>query len=147
MKKAIDEELHALEQRMALRRHEIAGSARAARTRAVRKLVSPGGLAAAAGLGFLLSYALLRKRGRPVADRRRAPKPNRLGSLLHLAMPLALGIVRSQFGGPAGLAQHVLEKFRKSPSPRGDVPPAHVPPRTHVPPRSAAQSTLVRLAR
>lgn len=121
MKKAIDREIHDLEQRMARRRHEVADSARLAKRRAVRKLASPTGLAVAAGLGFLVTVALLRKRQAPPTDRRKAPKPSRLAGALSLLMPLAVGVMRAQFGSPAGMAQFVLSKVQGRPSPAGDA--------------------------
>jgi hypothetical protein len=64
--KIIDNEIHEIEQRMARRRHEVADTARAARQRAMSRLVSPAGLIAAGAIGFVATAALLRKRRAPV---------------------------------------------------------------------------------
>lgn len=130
--KKIDHEIHDLEQRMARRRHEVADSARLAKRRAVRKLVSPAGLATAAGLGFVLTFALLRRREAPV-ERRRAPQKQGKGAaLVSLLMPAAVALIRAQFGSPAAMAQFVLSKVQSKPSPSGDArsAPARAPART-----------------
>lgn len=140
MKKAIDREIHDLEQRMARRRHAVADGARLAKQRAVRKLTSPTGLAVAAGLGFLVTLALFRRRPGPPTDRRKAPKKGKAAGALSLLMPLALGVVRAQFGSPAALAQAVLSKVQKKPSPAGDA-------RSAAPMRARAAAQTVHPAR
>lgn len=137
-----EREIRELERRMARRRHEIADSARLAKQRAVRRLASPAGLALAAGLGFLASAAVLRKRSRP-PDRRKAAKPGKLAGTLSLLMPVVVGLIRAQFGSPAAMAQYVLARVRRPASPasdaRGVAPPAAraapVPARTVHPAR------------
>lgn len=136
----IEREIHDLEQRMARRRHEVADSARLAKQRAVRRLVSPAGLAVAAGLGFLMSVAVLRKRARP-PDRRKAAKTGKVAGVLSLLMPVVVGLIRAQFGSPAAMAQYVLS-LRRPASPTGDARPvapaaarAAPPPRTVHPAR------------
>lgn len=118
--KDIDDEIRRLEQRMARRRREIAGAAHAAKQRARRKLLSPGGLIAAAGLGFLATVGFLRKRTAPVRASRDKANGAAVGAI-GMLMPIALAIVRAQFGSPAGLAQYVLAKVRLRSSPRGDA--------------------------
>jgi hypothetical protein len=117
--KTIDREIHDLERRMALRRHEVADTARVARQRATRKLLSPAGLAAAAGVGFVVTSLLMRRKA-PVVQ---APqgKAARTASLLSVLKPIGLALVRAQFGSPAGLAQFVLSKMQR-PSSRDDAP-------------------------
>ena len=119
--KNIDDEIHDLEQRMARRRHEVAGTARAAKARAMRKLVSPAGLISAAGLGFVATMALRRKRSAPVYVRERSSKSGTAVSLLGMLMPVALALVRAQYGSPAGMAQHFLSRMKRRPSPRSDA--------------------------
>jgi hypothetical protein len=132
----IEREIHDLEQRMARRRHEVADSARLAKQRAVRRLASPAGLAVAAGLGFLVSAAVLRKRARP-PDRRKAAKPGKVAGMVSLLMPVVVGLIRAQFGSPAAMAQYVLS-LRKRASPAGDAHPAAAPAaaRTALAPRT-----------
>jgi hypothetical protein len=119
--KAIETEIRDLEQRMARRRHEVADTARTAKARAVRKLVSPAGLITAGGIGFLATLALLRKRRAPVYVQADKVKGGTAVSLLGMLMPVALALVRAQYGSPAGLAQHLIARMKKRPSPRSDA--------------------------
>jgi hypothetical protein len=116
--KLIDKEIHEIEQRMARRRHEVADTARAAKERAVRRLVSPAGLAVAGALGFIATAALLRKRRAPVYVQAGKLKGGGAVSLLGVLMPVALSLVRAQFGSPAAMAQFFLAKMRKPSPPR-----------------------------
>jgi hypothetical protein len=130
--KTIDREIHDIERRMARRRHEVADTARAAQQRAKRKLLSPTGLAAAAGVGFVVTSLLLRRK--PTVVQVPQGKAGKAASLLGVLMPIGLAIVRAQFGSPAGLAQFVLSKMQASSS-RGDVPRMTAPARARtVPP-------------
>jgi hypothetical protein len=119
--KAADQEIREIEQRMARRRHEVADTARTAKARVVRKLVSPAGLIAAGGLGFIATMALLRKRRPPVYVQADKVRGGTAVSLLGMLMPVALALVRAQYGSPAGMAQHLLARMKKRPSPRGDA--------------------------
>ena len=117
--KTIDAEIRVLEQRMAQRRHEVADTARLAKSRALRKLLSPTGLATAAGLGFLATLGLTRRR-HAAPPSGAAAKAGKAAGLIRLVLPVALALFRAQFGGPAGLAQFVLSKMQKRSSPAGD---------------------------
>jgi hypothetical protein len=120
----IDQEIHEIEQRMARRRHDVAQAARAAKERAVHKVVSPLGLAIAAAIGFLATAAFLRKPRVKVVERRHSPrKAGKLAGAASLLMPVALGVLRSQFGGPGEMAQAVLSKVKKR-QPPGRAPVA-----------------------
>lgn len=119
--KLIEQEIHDLEQRMARRRHEVADTARTARDRVKRKLVSPVGLAAAGAIGFLLTASLFRKKRAPVYVEAGKVKGGAAISALGMLMPVALAVVRAQFGSPAGLAQYVLARMKKRSSPSGDA--------------------------
>ncbi len=119
--KVIDQEIRDLEQRMARRRHEVADTARTAKARVVRKLVSPAGLIAAGGLGFIATLALLRKRRSPVYVQADKSRGGGAVGLLGMLMPVALALVRAQYGSPAGMAQHLLARMKKRPSPRSDA--------------------------
>lgn len=110
----IDQEIYEIEQRMARRRHEVAHTARAAKERAVRKVVSPLGLAIAAGIGFLATTAFLRKPRVKVVERRQSPrKAGKLAGAASLLMPIVVGVLRTQFGSPGEMAQAVLSKVKK----------------------------------
>lgn len=124
--KIIDREIRDLEQRMARRRHEVADTARTAKARAMRKLVSPVGLIAAGGLGFVATLALLRKRRPPVYVQADKVRGGAAVSLLGMLMPVALALVRAQYGSPAGLAQHLLSRMKQRPSPGSDARPQPV---------------------
>jgi hypothetical protein len=110
----IDEEIRELERRMAWRRHEVANAARAARNRAVSKVVSPVGLAAAAAVGFLATWAFLRRPRVKVIERRKKERAGgKLAGLASLAMPVALALMRERFGGPQELAHLLLSTIQK----------------------------------
>ena len=126
--KLIDKEIHDLEQRMARRRHEVADTARAAKDRTMRKLVSPAGLAAAAALGFVVTVGMFRKKRAPVYVEANKVKGGAAMSAVGMLMPVALAIIRAQFGSPAGMAQYVLSRMKKRSSPQRDArAPAGVP--------------------
>jgi hypothetical protein len=110
----IDDEIRDLERRMAWRRHEVANAARAVKARAVRRVISPVGLATAAGIGFIATWAFLRRPRVKVIERRKKERSGgKLAGLAGLAMPVALALVRERFGGPQELAHLVLSKVQK----------------------------------
>lgn len=121
----VDDEIRELERRMAWRRHEVASTARAVREQSVRKVVSPAGLALAAGIGFVATWVLLRRPRVKVIERRHKERAGgKLAGLASLAMPVALALLRERFGGPQELAQLVLSKVQKKkqvPPPTGRV--------------------------
>ncbi len=119
--KAIDDEIRLIEQRMARRRHEVADTARVAKERAKRKLLSPTGLITAGALGFLATMMLMRKRHAPVYVKQDKASAGKAMGLAGMLMPVALAIVRAQFGSPAGMAAYVLSRLKKEPSPRSDA--------------------------
>lgn len=122
--KPIDREIRDIEQRMARRRHELADTARAARARVTRRIASPAGLVTAGVLGFVATVALMRRRrAAPVYVQPGKAKGGTAVGVLGMLMPIALSLVRAQYGSPAGLAQHLLSRMRKGPSPRSDARP------------------------
>jgi hypothetical protein len=126
--KRIDAEIAAVEERIGARKVALAYAAGQAKQRAVKKMTSPAMLAGVVALGF--AVALLARRRRPpraVPQRRSMDREQKKGLALGtLAMTGATWLVRSQFGGPVGLAQFVLSKVRQSRSP-ATAAPAQIP--------------------
>jgi hypothetical protein len=126
LKPSLDDEIYEVEERLARRRAELPGVARATGRSAMHKLASPAGLAAAAALGFLVGGGLRRGNGHhpkprwvKVEEKEKA-KGIAIGSL---AMSAAVALMKAQFGSPLEMAQAVLSKVksRKSmTSPPGD---------------------------
>lgn len=112
----IDDEIHEIEERLAARRHRIARTARLARHVAVRKVVSPAGLLAAVGVGFLATVGLFRKKkveaGR-LRRRRSDAKAGKLAALASLVASAGFAILRSQLGSPLEMAQFVASKIKR----------------------------------
>ena len=125
-----DQEIYEVEQRIAMRRAQVARHTRDARTRAMHALASPWALGLAAGIGFLAAYSFTRKQQKPKHPERRKSdhtKAAKATGLAGLMMPVAMWLVRAQFGSPVGAAQALLEKWNKrkaAPSPRSDKVPA-----------------------
>jgi hypothetical protein len=110
--KSIDAEISELEQRLAMRKLALRHAAGEAKVRAGRALVSPVTLAGAAVLGFFLAGRLVRGKAKAPAlapDTKEQGKGFALGTL---AMTGLTWFIRSQFGGPVGLAQFVAGKMR-----------------------------------
>jgi hypothetical protein len=129
--KRIDAEIAAVEQRIGARKVAIAYSAAAAKQRAVSRLKSPAVLGAGAAAAGLIVLAVARRRRKPaeVPQRRSADREPAKGLALGtLLMTGATWFIRSQFGGPVGLAHAVLAKVRDGRSPATGVP-AESPPR------------------
>jgi hypothetical protein len=118
--KSIDAEILEVEQRLSMRKLSLRHAAGQAKARAGKALVSPAALAGAAVLGFFVAGRLWRRRaGKPEApavspQTKEQSKGFAVGTL---AMTGLTWFIRSQFGGPVGLAQFVLSKVRQSRSP------------------------------
>jgi len=123
--KSIDAEIFEIERRLHAREASIQHEARELRRRGARALMSPVTIVGAVALGFLVAGTAARRRAREplkYRDRRRQPKEQTKGLALGgLAMTAATWFIRNQFGGPAGLAQFVLSKVRKTPNARSGV--------------------------
>lgn len=123
-----DQEIYQVEQRIAMRRAQVARHTREARTRAMHALASPWALGAAAGLGFLAAYAFTKKQQKPKHPERRKSdhtKAAKATGVAGLLMPVAMWLVKMQWGSPVGAAQALLQKWSKrkaSASPAGDMP-------------------------
>jgi len=130
-----DQEIYEVEQRIAMRRAQVARHARVAKDRTVQKLASPVALIASAGLGFVLASGFAKKRKEPPHPERRKSdhtKAAKATGLVGLAMPIAMWFLRAQYGSPFQAAQALLQKYqnRKQPAPaRVTVPPPRVSPR------------------
>ena len=111
----IDREIHDLELRLALRRHRLEHTARAAKDRAARTIFSPVGLLGAAGLGLLAVVGVLRKRSEP-KYRYTHRRPSKLAGLAGIVGSVGLALLCAQFGSPAQMAQFVLAKMKKPPT-------------------------------
>ena len=128
LKPGLDDEIYQLEERLQRRRAEIPRVARAAGRGALDKVASPGGLAVAVALGFIVGGGLRRTKYVPERrerERRREETPKKKGVAVgSLLMSAAIALVRAQYGSPFGMAQALLEKFQKRkepPSPPGDT--------------------------
>ncbi|HEX5476797.1 MAG TPA: hypothetical protein VFX09_02995 [Burkholderiales bacterium] len=106
----IDHEIGALETRIARRRMSVELTARAAARRSVDALVSPVGLAAAAGAGFLAARLVARKR--PAA--RSGQKPSRAYGMASLLASGVFALMRAQFGSPLQMAQLAVSRLQAS---------------------------------
>ena len=126
--KSIDAEIEQVEQRLAMRKASLAHTAGLTRRRAAKVMVSPLALVGAVGLGFLVAGGLARRKRKPAGpvvaqDTKEQGKGFALGTL---AMTAATWFIRSQFGGPVGLAQFVLSKLRERRAP-ATAAPAQIP--------------------
>lgn len=132
--KSIDAEISQLEQRLAMRKLALRHAAGEAKVRAGKALVSPVTLAGAAVLGFFIAGRLVRGKKRAPAlapDTKEQGKGFALGTL---AMTGLTWFIRSQFGGPVGLAQFILGKVRGTlPGSRSAATAVPAGPPTQVP--------------
>lgn len=116
--KSIDAEIFEVEKRLHAREAAIKRESRELKTRTAKALMSPVTIVAALALGFVVAGSAARRKARaPIAyrDRRKQPKESSKGFALGgLLMTGATWLIRSQFGGPAGLAQFVISRMRKN---------------------------------
>jgi hypothetical protein len=126
--KSIDAEIAAVEERIAARKVLLRHTAATAKQRAAKRLGPPALIAGAVVLGLVAVRIVRGKREKaePVLaeDTKEQTKGFALGTLL---MTGATWFLRSQFGGPVGLAQFVLSKVRERRSP-ATAEPADIPP-------------------
>jgi hypothetical protein len=122
-----DNEIYEVEQRIALRRTQLARHSREAGSRALQALASPVALAGAAALGFFAAGGFSRRQKEPPHPERRKSdhtKAAKATGLAGLVIPAAMWFMRAQYGSPVHFARVMLEKFqRKKPraSPRSDT--------------------------
>jgi hypothetical protein len=130
--KSIDAEIHEVEQRLNLRKAALGHTAGVLKGRALRGMASPLALAGALAVGFVVARGAGRRKARaPLApvERRKQVKTQEQGkgfALGTLLMTGATWFIRSQFGGPVGLAQTVLGKLQRSRS-QATGAPAQIP--------------------
>lgn len=116
-----DQEIFEVEQRLALRRAQLAQHSREAAERVMRALASPLALVAAAAVGFFAAGALARRSHRPPHPERRKSdhvKAARHKGLAGMLLPAAMWLVRARWGSPARAAQALLEHFNQKKPPR-----------------------------
>ena len=122
-----DQEIFEVEQRLAMRRAQLARHSREAGERALRALASPLALAAAATIGFVAASSLTKRRERlPHPERRKTDhvKAAKRTGLAGMLLPAAMWFVRAQWGAPARAAQVLLEGLNRkkaAASPSGDM--------------------------
>jgi hypothetical protein len=121
----LDPEIDEVEARIVRRREALARIARESEQRAkdtarraVHKLTSPGALAGAAVIGFLVGGRAVRQHREPKVSRsgrrrndpagRSAKRTGMVGAL----MTGAMWLVRARFGSPAGLANYIMARRR-----------------------------------
>ena len=145
-----DQEIYEVEQRIAMRRAQVARNARVAKEGAMQKLASPVALIAAAGLGFIVAGGFAKKRKEPEHPQRRKSdhtKAAKATGLAGLLMPIAMWMIRARWGSPVQAAQFFLEKYQKRSQRKAAVPgaptlravPTRVPPPRVSPRRDMAR--------
>lgn len=117
--KSIDREIFEVEQRLHMREALIKQTARDAKSRSLKALASPASLVGAVALGFVVATRVGRRRASAPAVSQQTKEQTKGFALGTLAMTGATWFIRSQFGGPVGLAQFLLAKIknRKSTKP------------------------------
>jgi hypothetical protein len=113
--KSIDAEIFEIEQRLHVREASLKRGALELKRRSLRALMSPVSIVAAVGLGVVVAGASARRRAgtRAPAISRETKQKSKGFALGGLLMTAATWFIRSEFGGPVGLAQFVLSKVRK----------------------------------
>jgi hypothetical protein len=110
----LDDEIVLIERRIQGRKHELGQAGRATGRRSLELLASPVTVAGALALGFAVGGGLGRRR--PSKPQRRSDdrtKKAAVGGIAGLLMSGAMWFIRAQYGGPAGLARVLMEKFSR----------------------------------
>lgn len=114
----LDDEIVGIERRIASRKADLGEVGRATGRRSLELLASPVTVAGALALGFAVGGGLGRRR--PSKPQRRVDdrtKKAAIGGIAGLLMSGAMWFIRAQYGGPAGLARVLMERFsRRRPS-------------------------------
>ena len=123
----LDPEIDKVEARIVQRRHELSRITKETGQTAMRMLTSPGALAGAAVVGFLVAGGAVRRHhhnktaiarsGRRRSDPAGARAAKRSG-VIGALMTGAMWLVRARFGSPAGLASYLMSRRREATSGR-----------------------------
>lgn len=124
--KSIDAEIFEVEQRLSTRKAALGRTASETKQRALQAMVSPVALVGAVALGFVVAGGIARRKARGPGVSEQTKEQSKGFALGTLLMTGATWFVRSQFGGPVGLAQFVLSKLRGSRS-AATAEPAQIP--------------------
>ena len=125
----LDDEIVQIENRIAGRKTQLTHVSKATGKRALDGLASPVTLAGALALGFAVGGRLgKRKPEKPQRRTEDTKKKAAMGGIAGLVVSGAMWFIRAQYGGPAGLAQVLMEKFSRRGSPR-EYPAREFPPR------------------
>jgi hypothetical protein len=122
-----DKEIYEIEQRIALRRRQLVRHSKEAGSRTMQALASPVALIGAAALGFFVAGGMSKKKKEPQHPERRKSdhmKAAKATGIAGLLTPLAMWLIRAQWGSPVNFATSMLEKFQKrkaAPSPKSDA--------------------------
>lgn len=114
--KRIDREIFEVENRLRMREAVIRQTAAQTKTRTLQSLKSPAAIGGAVVLGLVLAGTLGRRRAKKEVVSQETKEQSKGFALGTLLMTGATWFIRSQFGGPVGLAQFVLSKMKKSPA-------------------------------
>ena|SRR6185436_13894074 len=109
--KKLDEQIAAVENRIARRRLSVELTSRALWRRTVAKVASPAGLLSAGALGFLTVAAIFRRRPKIVERRKGGRAPGKWGSVLGLVASGAFALLKTQYGGPVQMANKVVQQI------------------------------------
>lgn len=110
----LDDEILHVEHRIVDRKQQLSSVGHATARRTMDGLASPVTLAGALALGFAVGGGLGRRR--PSRPQRRVDdrtKKAAIGGIAGLLMSGAMWFIRAQYGGPAGLARVLVEKFSR----------------------------------
>jgi hypothetical protein len=123
----LDPEIDKVEARIVRRRQELSRITKETGQTAMRMLTSPGALAGAAVVGFLVAGGAVRRHhhnktavtrsGRRRSDPAGARAAKRSG-VIGALMTGAMWLVRARFGSPAGLATYLMSRRREATSGR-----------------------------
>lgn len=122
-----DKEIYEVEQRIALRRSQLVRHSKEAGKRTMRVLASPAALIGAAALGFFVAGGFSQKKKEPPHPERRKSdhmKAAKATGIVGVLTPLAMWLIKAQWGSPVNFATYLLEKFQKrktATSPKSDA--------------------------
>lgn len=115
----LDPDIDQVEARIVHRRHQLTRVTQETGQRAVHMLSSPGVLAGAAALGFLVGGGAVRRHHDSTvrSGRRRGDPAGRAAKrtgMVGAVMTGAMWLIRARFGSPAGLARYILARRQQA---------------------------------